>query len=208
MKLFQDDLIKNLPDCYNKERNSNNYKLLQLIKYDSDKYRDLLNELFECLDLDSAKGYTLNLFGEMVGQKRGLATDEQYLILIKTKIARNRCKGDYLSIVDCLCRILKCKPSDILVENDDKPATVKIAKIALDTILLADMTPSQFTQLVKSMLPAGVALESSVYAGTFTFSDSEDEASMTEGFCQNEGDDYGGYFGVLSEDNAGTVLPY
>ena len=207
MKFFQEEYIKNLPDCYNKKPTSNNYKIMQLLKYDDEQFQSVLQELKDSLSLDNAKGYTLDLYGEMAGQKRGLATDEQYKILIKTKIERNRCNADYKSFVRCICRILNCGATEILLEEMEAPATVRMVYVPLDKILAADLTTSQFTQILKSLLPAGITLESSLYSGTFMFSNSELEASTDAGFCQNEGDEYGGYFGVLSDDETDTVLP-
>ena len=207
MKQFQDEYIKNLPDCYNKEKTSNNYKIMQLLKYDDDKFRDVLGELFDSLDLNKARADTLRLYGEMVGQNRGLSTDEQFLILIKTKIARNTCNGTYQSVVDCICRILNCKPSEILLEEHTSPATVVLSNVPLGTIIAAGLTPNQFTKMIESLLPAGIILENSLYNGTFCFAVGEGEASETEGFCQNEGDDTGGYFGVLSGEETDVVLP-
>lgn len=207
MKLFQDDLIKNLPDCYNKEHTSNNYKLMQLIQYDRDKFKAVLNELWQSLDIDNADSYTLDLYGEMVGQQRGLATDEQYVLLIKTKVARNHCCGDYNSILETVCRILNCSPSDVLFEEEQEPCAIVAKKIPLETIIHADLTPSQFTQILKSLLPVGVRLEASVYEGTFVFASIEGETSVDGGFCQNEGDTTGGYFGVLSSEQSETILP-
>lgn len=207
MKLFRNDLVKNLPDCYNKEAGSNNHKLMQLIQYDADNFRSVMRELWDALDMEKAEGYTLNLYGEMVGQKRGYANDEQYMLLVKAKMARNLCGGSYRAIVNCLCMILGCQPSEIYLAETEKPCSVKLMDIPLDTIIAADLSPTNFTNLLKSMLPAGVALEASVFSGTFAFSDSEMEASNDAGFCQNEGDDYGGYLGVLSSDETETILP-
>lgn len=205
MKLFNENYIKNLPDCYNKEATSNNQKIMQLIRYDEDNFQSVLGELWNSLDLEQAKGYTLDLYGDMVGQDRGKATDEQYLLMIKTKMARNRCGGNYQSIVDCICMILNCQPSDVFLSEDGNSITAD--KIPLGSIIAADLTPNQFTLIMKSLLPAGVILENSLYAGTFEFASGEGEASQDAGFCQNEGDNYGGYFGVLSDDNADTILP-
>lgn len=208
MKFFQEDYIKNLPDCYNKRTSSNNYKLCQLLKYDEEKFRKTLSELDDSLDLDKASGYTLDLYGQTVGQNRGQTTDAQYRILIKTKIERNRCNGSYKSIVDCICRALNCSPSDVLIEEQTAPCTVKLSKISLEAILKADFTPFQFSQIVKSLMPAGVTLEGSVYAGTFEFADGENVQSTTAGFRATETDEtMGGYLGALSDDSEQTVLP-
>lgn len=207
MKLFQQNYVKNLPDRYNKEKTSNNYKIMQLIGYDDVNFQKLLEEISDSLNLDSARGYTLDLYGDMVGQNRGKANDAQYLLMIKGKNARNHCTGTNSSIVDCLCMMLNCEPSEILLEDSENPAKAVLTKVPLGNIILSDFTPNQFTQLVKTLLPAGVELETSLYEGTFEFSDSEDEMSDTKGFCQNEGDTYGGYFGVLSDDKNETILP-
>lgn len=207
MKLFQDELIKNLPDCYNKNPNSNNYKLMQLIQYDRDRFKEELEDLWNSLDLDKADTSTLNLYGDMVKQQRGLLDDDKYRILIKTKIARNMCCGDYRSIVNCICQILDCTPSDVHIIEKDEPCVIYASQIPLRKIIEADMTATQFTQILKTLLPVGITLDASVYGGTFEFSDLEFEASQTAGFCQNEGDNYGGYLGVLSEEENQTVLP-
>lgn len=208
MKFFQENYIKNLPDCYNKNTSSNNYKIFQLLKHDEESFRKALSELADSLDLDKASGFTLDLYGQTVGQNRGQTTDAQYLILIKTKIEKNRCSGNYESIVNCICRILNCEPSDVLIEEQNAPCVVKLSKISLDAILNADFTPSQFTQIVKTLLPVGITLETSVYEGTFEFADGENVASTTAGFRATETDEtMGGYFGALSNDNGQSILP-
>ena len=47
MKFFDDDLVKNLPDAYRKDSESNNYKILQIEKYSMDEFRKTLNEIYE-----------------------------------------------------------------------------------------------------------------------------------------------------------------
>lgn len=207
MKLFQEELIKNFPDYYNKEPTSNNYKLMELIKYGNGKYQTLLEELEKTLDLETASGYTLNLYGDMVGQKRGHATDEQYRVMIKTKMAQNRCTGSYPSIVDCLCRVLNCDSSKILIEEREEPCTVALSKIPLEVILNAAFTPQQFVQLVAMLLPAGVKLDSSSFEGTFEFATYADEYDENKGFGNIE-QTIGGYIGMLaSTGEESPILP-
>lgn len=120
MKRFDENYIKNLPDCYNKDPTSNHSKIMQLLRYDDDNFRSLLEELLDSLDLDKARGHTLDLYGEMVGQNRGVATDEQYLVLIKAKIERNRCEANIQSIANALCRTLNCEPSEFCLKDSDR----------------------------------------------------------------------------------------
>ena len=207
MKLFNEDLIKNLPDYYDKSKTSNVYKFLQLIGYNYGKLKDTSQELDDSLDLEKATGYTLDLYGAMVGQNRGLATDDQYRIMIKTKIERNRCDGSYPGITNCICRILNCKPSEIYLEDSDNDCAVSIEQIPLAAIIGAEFSPSQFTMILKSLMPAGVALESGLYSGTWEFADTENSYAPDNGFTQSEGGNIGGYFGVLSDSSDDAVLP-
>ena len=67
-----------LPDCYRKDEYGNIYKLLYL---NASAIEELKEDIFGCgesLDLKIATGKTLDLYGEMVEQQRGLLNDEQY----------------------------------------------------------------------------------------------------------------------------------
>lgn len=207
MKFYQENQINNLPDCYNKKGTSNNYKLLKLSEFNTDAIRHSLKQIEAVLNINNAKGSTLDLYGDVVGQSRGLATDEQYILLIKTRIMRNLANGSYKSIVDSLCAILNCDNSQVLIEELNEPCKIKISNLPLKTILDANLTTTQITEIIKTLMPVGVVFESSVYDGTFTFSNSENEYNEAEGFCDVEGGTIGGHLGVLSSDTNTVVLP-
>lgn len=208
MKMFQEELIKNLPDSYRKDKDSNNYKLLSIFDYYIEKMRSSAEEMREKIKLDNATGKTLDLYGEMVGQVRGQATDDQYRMLIKTKIVRNLCSGSHKSTVDSLAAILNCKPSDISVKDTpNKMCSVTIGNIPLGTVLTAGLSTSQFEMLFKSLLPVGITFERFTYDGTFSFAATEGEQSETEGFTDIEGGTIGGYLGTFSINADDIVLP-
>ena len=207
MKLFQETLIDNLPDCYKKDKGSNNYKLLELSKKNVDAFRECLISIENSLNLNNARGATLDLYGKLVGQSRGLATDEQYILLIKTRIMRNLANGSNKGVVDALCAILNCKQSQVHITGTDNPCEVLIT-VPLGSIIEAELSVKQFNQLVKSILPVGVVLSANtIYEGTFEFSAAENEQDETAGFCDVEGGTIGGYFGALSSEENETVLP-
>lgn len=159
------------------------------------------------LNLNNARGATLDLYGKLVGQSRGLATDEQYILLIKTRIMRNLANGSNKGVVDALCAILNCKQSQVHITDTDNPCEVLIT-VPLGSIIEAGLTVKQFNQLVKSILPVGVVLSANtIYEGTFEFSAAENEQNETAGFCDVEGGTIGGYFGALSSEENETVLP-
>lgn len=208
MKLYQEEYIKNLPDSYRKDKDSNNCKLLELAKYSVEDLRKTLQQLVDSLDLNNATGKTLDLYGEMLGQNRGLSTDEQYRMLIKTRIMRNLSNGSNKSVVNSLAAILNCNSSEISIQDtENKTCSVSISSIPLETVLLAGMSTKQFEALIKTLMPVGVTFEQFAYDGTFTFSDLENEYNETEGFSDVEEGTIGGYLGVLSGDENGVILP-
>lgn len=209
MKFYQEKHINNLPDCYNKDEESNNYKLLELSSYNVDGFRHALKQIDDILNINNAKGATLDLYGQIVGQKRGLATDEQYLVMIKTRIMRNLANGSYKSITDAICAILNCKKEQVFFEELDTPYKVKMSSIPLSAIFAAGLTTRQFTQIIKSLMPVGVSFESGGinYEGTFEFSDVADEYDETAGFGDVNNELIGGYLGSSSEAPDDIILP-
>ena len=198
----------NLPDKYRKTSNSNNAKILEIERLEGVKIREALSQVEAILDIYNATGKTLDLYGEMVGQVRGQATDEQYRMLIKTKIMRNLSNGSHKSIVDSLAAILNCSPSQISIKDtSNKVCSVTIANIPLEIVLYAGLSTSQLDMLIKSLLPVGVTFEPFTYEGTFSFAASEGEQSETEGFTDVEGGTIGGYLGTLSNNADDIVLP-
>ena len=156
MKFFQEDYIRNLPDCYSKTETSNNYKIMQLLKYDSEKFSGVLRELDNSLSLDTATGYTLNLYGEMYDQPRGEMTDEQYRIAIRQKMAVYMCKSDHNSIVNVLSLVVGVPPDYFLLEDSETGGFVDVKKFPYDNLQEAGITVPQAWEMLQSLLPAGV----------------------------------------------------
>lgn len=203
-----ENLAKNLPDCYKKDENSNNYKILEIERLTDNELRDCLNQVAEILNIDKATGATLDEYGKRFGQSRGKATDEQYRVMIKSKVVRSKTNGTYKSIVDAICNTFGCDIDDILILETHTPMTVSLEKAPLVEIIRAGFTTNQAYQIIKKMLPAGVELESVLFEGTFEFSDTEDEYSETAGFAISESDQtIGGYLGASEGDLNEADLP-
>lgn len=197
-EFIKENHVKNLPDSFCKTETSNNFKLLELERLTLEEYRQTLTELFDMIKLENARGKTLDMYGETVGQPRGRASDEQYVLMIKAKLMQNLSNGSYPSILNSLCTTFDCEPSQIYIEESETPCKVNAVKIPLGAVIKADITPEDTEKLIKSLLPVGVSLESYLYEGTFTFSDIENEYRENEGFCEFDGDTNGGYFGIAS----------
>ena len=107
----------NLPDAYVKKPTSNNYKILEIERREAEILRESLYSIESILDISKATGKTLDLYGERVGQRRGLATDDQYRVLILARIMRNLSNGSYNSVIKCLSLMFNCDPSEIHIED-------------------------------------------------------------------------------------------
>ena len=201
------ELEKNLPDSYCKANGSNNQKLLETEKASLDEHTKDLWDLFSILDIDNGFGKTLDRYGARVGQARGAASDEKYIILIKSKIMRNLNNGAYPSILKSLCATFDCSPDEVFIGETENPCSVSMVSLPLDVINRVGMTASQILAIVKSLLPICVTLDSVSLEGTFEFSDSENEQSATKGFTDVEGGSIGGYFGYMSGDDSEPILP-
>lgn len=196
---------RNLPDAYSKGRESNNAKILEIEKSTLDLLREEIFVLYEALDLDNAKGATLDLYGEMVGQERGVATDEQYLMLIKNRIIRNFANADHNSIVNAICMTFGGDPSEVILTEHEDPCKVTLEGLPLSKINESNLDVNTAVQIVNGLMPAGVFMEAMEFSGTFEFSGEELVYDEQAGFA-DEAETIGGYWGLLS-DGSGSNLP-
>lgn len=198
-------LEKNLPDAYRKTADSNNAKILNTEKSALDTLREAVSALYECLDIDKASGKTLDLYGEMLGQLRGVSTDEQLRVLIKNRLARNFSDADFNSVVKAIASTFGCEPSDIVLKELDEPCNVMLEGLPISQINESGIDINTAVQIINGLLPAGVYMVAMSFAGTFEFSGTELEYDEAAGFA-DEAQTIGGYLGLVS-DNAGSNLP-
>ena len=203
----KDNYAKNLPDSFRKDIESNNYKILENERLAVEEHLNDLYGVYEIINLDNAYGKTLDRYGERVGQPRGLATDEQYILMIKAKILRALGNGTYSSVLNSLCMTFGCEPSQVYIEETEEPCYVKMVTLPLDILNSSGMTVTQVTQLIKTLLPICIRLDGLSLEGTFEFADSENVYDEAKGFCDVEGGSIGGYLGYMSSDGNEPILP-
>lgn len=191
---------KNLPDAYRKTPDSNNAKILAIDKAELDRLRENIRLLYDCLDLEKAFGATLDLYGDMVGQERGKATDDQYRVLIKSRIVRNMCNGDYNGIVRLLALVFNCEPSDISLVETDAPCHVRLESLPFAALNQMVIDIDTALKIIIECMPAGVTLESVQFTGTFEFGDDTLEYDEAAGFG-DEAQTVGGYLGYIFSDD-------
>lgn len=210
MKLYDEiNLVNNLPDYYAKSETSNNYKLLQTEKKSIDALSVDINDILNMLEINNATGKTLDMYGEMVNQQRGLATDSQYRFMIRSKIMQNLSNGDYGSVLKALYMTFDCDPSEVSIKETDEPCVVAVKKVPLKEISKAGLNVRQTTQIIKRLMPVGIDIETFYFTGTFEFSSNENDMSLdgdTKGFTDVEENmenfnSVGGFLGEIYENN-------
>ncbi len=215
MKSFDKERpVNNLPDYYEKSKSSNNYKLLEIEKVSVDTLDNDIKDLLEMLEIDNAVGKTLDMYGEMVNQQRGLATDDQYRFMIRSKIMQNLSTGDYGSVLKALYMTFGCDPADISIAQSEQPCVVAVKKVPIEIISKAGLNVRQTVQLIQRLIPVGITIETFNFTGTFEFSASENDMETDgkiKGFTDTEDNmtmssATGGYLGEIY-DNDDEDLP-
>ena len=193
----RENLVKNLPDAYNKNEDSNNSKILALEKGAMDQLRAAIAAIDESLDLEKASGKALDLYGEMVGQDRGKATDNQYRVLIKARIMRNVAGGDYNSIVRMLAMVLGCEPTEISLAELNDPCHVRVDELPFAALNHLVINVNTALKIMREVMPAGVYLESVSFTGTFEFSGGTELVYDENAGFGNVAQTVGGYLGRM-----------
>lgn len=203
--------VKRLPDAYKKGSESNNSKLLELQELGFADVRQDLSDLYDSLDIENAYGKTLDLFGDIVDQKRGALNDVQYRYMIYAKIGSNMSKCDHNSVMDTVLKMFNANAGDISledvsIEETDKSCVVHLAKMPLDTLVAAGFTSKQAVEMIKMVLPICVTVIADNFEGTFEFSGTADEYDEDAGFADEQGT-IGGYLGLFYGEDEEVPLP-
>lgn len=201
----RDHPAKNLPDAYCKHPESNNAKILEVERCAVSSLREATRAIYDSLDISAAYGRTLDLYGEMLGQQRGAATDEQYRVLIKSRIARNLSGADHASIIHAICATFGCEPTDVLLAELDTPCKVELEGLPISQLNASNIDINTAVQIITSLMPAGVFVEALSFSGTFEFGTESMEYDESAGFADEE-QTMGGYLGLVS-DGSGSNLP-
>ena len=203
MSYTADDMIYLLADATYKGKDGNIYKLFQVIEDQLKNISDTEKQIRLYRSIDEAKGGTLDLIGSNYGQERGQATDEIYRTMIKAKISRMWCSGDFNGIINSLAITLQAEVTEFeLIEEweteNGEIGVVSVVGVPIEALNHIGMTINQFKAIVKSLLPAGVRVESVSYEGTFAFASGEEiETDENAGFANDE-QTIGGYLGFIS----------
>ena len=197
-------LAKNLPDAYRKDDGSNNAKILEIEHGASSVLREAVRAVYDSLDINKAYGKTLDLYGEMLGQRRGMATDEQYRVLLKNKIQRNFTNSDMNGIIRAICATFDCEPTELLL-MEPEPCVVSIEGLPIHKLAESNIDMNTAIAIITSLIPTGVHVEAISFAGTFEFSDGTELVyDEGKGFA-DEAQTIGGTLGLVADNESGLL---
>lgn len=92
------NMLRRLPDVYNKDSGSNNYKFFQLFSSEYEELKRVFEKIKAYRDIDQSKGAPLDSIGGNVLELRGNKNDIDYRKFIKTRIKSNLSAGDIETI--------------------------------------------------------------------------------------------------------------
>lgn len=183
------DMLKRLTDVFTKDSNSNLGKLLSILAMQLQNIEQTTEKVRQWRDITQAQGTTLDRIGENVVQPRGVASDEVYRILIKSKIARNFSTGDINTIIRVLSIALDVDYSEIKISelyNDPdypEPAAISVIQLPISRLNEVGMDPIQFARIVQKTVAAGIRVGVIELTGTFEFGAIDDPPDTETGFA-------------------------
>lgn len=196
-----DELMHLFTDHFRKDSESNIYKLMQIFSEELQLLETTNNLILDWRDIDFAQGHTLDLIGSNINQPRGMAIDEVYRVLLKSKIARNLSDGSIDSIINVIALALSADKKEIQItegwtkENGVKPY-IEMSKIPLGKLLETGMDPLNFVALIQKTIAAGVRVNRVELDGTFELGTTAVEYDEKKGLANMELT-IGGYLGAI-----------
>ena len=115
-KEYTDEIINKFPHMYKRDRESNNYFLLELYLEEIRQVSKGIYELLKSLDIMKATGYVLDKFGILFNLKRNTReNDEEYRKRILAEISRKSRNATFETIISVLKIIIENYEQNIFI---------------------------------------------------------------------------------------------
>jgi len=206
-----DRIINGFTDAYQKGKNSNNYKLVNIIAPEFDELRGVIEHMKLYLDFDEATGKTLDKLAKNVNQLRGRVNDIILRTLIRTKIASDMSDGTINTVMKVIGFIISDNEGQVRIEelyNDSgtpEPAAFRVVA-PMENVVMSGITLNQFIQILNAIKAAGVRISADL-KGTFIFGTEEEYGQFYDtGFADND-QTMGGTLGMLYDPSNEDPLP-
>ena len=170
--------ISKLPDAYNKLTGGNLYNLLQLALYTSSIAVEDFQDIDSSRDLSSAQGATLDYYGAMVGEPRNGATDTQYLTKIMNRMSLNVAGTDVNGVIKAIAQTLSVPASAISLTEGN--CNVQVNGLTIAIAENSGYSVEEINAMIEGLLPIGVGLLDTIYAGTLLISDTTPTAILED----------------------------
>lgn len=206
-------IVKRFADYFDKSPDSNISKLMSIFATEAQEVKATNDRIRHWRNIDNAEGVGLDLIGQNVNQPRGVANDEVYRILLKSKIARNLSDGTIDTIIQVLSIALSVEPKLIKIKEkwDDpeepEPAAIRVIELPLTKLNEAGLDPTNFVRIVQQTVAAGVKVGVIELTGTFEFGDITNSIDTNKGLGDINDEGIGGYFGAVYTPSQDNELP-
>lgn len=115
-KEYTDEVISKFPHMYKRDRESNNYFLLELYLEEIRQTSKGIYELLKSLDIMKAAGYALDKFGTSFNLKRNIKeNDEEYRKRILAEISRKSRNSTFETIISVLKIIIENYEQNVFI---------------------------------------------------------------------------------------------
>ncbi len=164
------------------------------------KIEDVLWALFTEDWIDTATGDRLDVLGDIVGEERGGASDEEYRSFIRARVRVNRSTGLLAELV-AIVKLIQYDDLDVHA-REYYPAALQVEADEEVTV-----NPHRVAAMLQDAAPAGVALRfvylTAARANTLMFDNGMDSGALTADQCLADGQnapltDGGVFAGVTS----------
>lgn len=208
-------IVSRFSDYFDKQPTSNISKLMRIFSDELVALNSTITKVGDWRDIDNAKGVALDDIGTNINQPRGVATDDIYRILLKSKIARNLSDGSINTIIRVLAIALSCDYSEIKIKEkwdddlDPEEAAIKVIEMPLDRLNDTGLDPINFARIVQRTVAGGVKVDVIELTGTFELGDANanDNYDKFHGLGDINNPDIGGYLGAAFTPATDQELP-
>lgn len=198
--------MERLPDVYAKGKESNNYKFLQIQQAAIEQVEQDLIDLEKMLALEGAKGAALDLYGQMLGQPRGVLNDSQYRFVLRNRMVRSRTTGTYQDVIEGIEEIFGAEHDQVEIEPGAEPGVVQVKRLPFEVLMRAGLSGKRALELIGTLMVAGVRVEAENFEGTFCFTEKDQVLDWNAGFGDEQGQ-RGGALGFAMGEEEEDAMP-
>lgn len=164
------NMITRLTSNYNKNENSNIYKLFSILAPEVECLKDIFEKIESWQGIKNAQGHALDLIGDDVRQERLGLNDEQYRPMLRFKVSLNKSNAD----IDSVNTAIKSITEDNFIRLHEgydyinEPASIVIRLKSFDKNVRYDLIDDILAAGVRANLKVEKQTLDRIYVGSVT----------------------------------------